>query len=860
MTDDELLRLIEKAVATGTPQLDLSYSGLTLLPPEVGRLRNLVSLDLCGNDLHALPPEIGQLRSLNQLDLRHNQLASLPRELGQLTKLRSLDLSDNRLVSLPAEIEAMTQLAFLDLRRNQLQVFPQVILRLLDLEELHLWGNPLANIPIEIEYLSRLSVLNLGRNAMTEVPPGVWHLKALERLTLDHTHVEAIPPEIRYLQGLAYLELHHSRLSTLPSEIGDLSRLLTLILHNNRITHLPHEIGRLRRLRQFDLHHNHLVSLPVEIGELNNLEVLDLSENPLPVPPEILARIDTPTAAMTYYLDHLDGRKRPLNEAKMILVGQGNVGKTSVVKRLLWDSFDRAEPKTQGIAIQPWHIRVNDAEIRLNVWDFGGQEIMHATHQFFLTKRTLYLLVYDSRLNEEENRLEYWLKIIQSFGGDSPIVIVGNKVDEQSLDLDQRGLQSKYPRIRAIVATSCVTGAGIDKLRARIAREVPRMPHIRDALLESWYAVKHEIETLQQDYIPYESYVEICKRHGVDDERSQRTLIGFLHDLGLVVSFQDDPRLEDTSILNPQWVTNGVYRILNDQSLLQKGGWLELDDLDHILDAAVYPPHRRQFILNVMRKFELCFPYEGPDGEQRYLIPDLLTKAAPASGHWDDVLAFEYHYNVLPSSIVSRFIVRMHPYVRRDLCWRSGTVVTDQGNEALILADREDKRVVIRVRGPEHTRRALLNIVRFHFETIHSSISGIQVEEKVPIPHHKGIVVDYQYLLDLEAMGEKSLIPPGLRARVEVRSLLEGVDLTKTQREAVRLRQILVDKFSWEELRTLCYDLAVDFDSLDSDTTLGKARELIAFLERRDRLEDVIWVGRQLRPDITWGSGPGRWV
>ena len=108
---------------------------------------------------------------------------------------------------------------------------------------------------------------------------------------------------------------------------------------------------------------------------------------------------------------------------------------------------------------------MDEQDIRLNIWDFGGQEIMHATHQFFLTKRSLYVLVLDSRLEEEENRLEYWLKIIQSFGEDPPIIIVGNKVDQQALDLDRNGLQTKYPTICAFVETSCAKDQGIDTLR-----------------------------------------------------------------------------------------------------------------------------------------------------------------------------------------------------------------------------------------------------------------------------------------------------------------------------------------------------------------------------------------------------------
>ena len=172
-----------------------------------------------------------------------------------------------------------------------------------------------------------------------------------------------------------------------------------------------------------------------------------------------------PATIFNYYLQHLTGQKKPLNEAKMLLVGQGSVGKTSLVKRLVENTFDPHENKTEGIDIKPWQVTVDAEEIRLNVWDFGGQEIMHATHQFFLTKRSLYLLVLDVRLSEEENRVEYWLKMIQSFGGESPIIIVGNKIDQQPLDLDRRGLQTKNEKnIKDFVEISCETGDGIEKL------------------------------------------------------------------------------------------------------------------------------------------------------------------------------------------------------------------------------------------------------------------------------------------------------------------------------------------------------------------------------------------------------------
>ena len=86
-----------------------------------------------------------------------------------------------------------------------------------------------------------------------------------------------------------------------------------------------------------------------------------------------------------------------LSEGKLILVGRGEVGKTSLVRRLAKNEFRGDEAKTQGINITNWPLQCGSDTLRLNVWDFGGQEIMHATHQFFLTERSLYLLVLSVR-------------------------------------------------------------------------------------------------------------------------------------------------------------------------------------------------------------------------------------------------------------------------------------------------------------------------------------------------------------------------------------------------------------------------------------------------------------------------------
>jgi len=399
---------------------------------------------------------------------------------------------------------------------------------------------------------------------------------------------------------------------------------------------------------------------------------------------------------------------------------------------------------------------------------------MHATHQFFLTRRTLYLLVLDARLNEAENRIDYWLQIIHSFGGGSPVIIVGNKVDQQPLDIDRAGLKNKYPAVKAIVETSCATGDGIADLRSAIVGQIPTLPHVFDQLLATWFEVKSQLEEMDADYIPHAQYTQICQKAGVEKEHSQRTLLGFLHDLGIVLHFPD-PRLETTNILNPEWVTQGVYRILNSHPLFQNGGVLSLDLLTQILGSKEYPRDKHIFIVDMMRKFELCYPFAGQD--HTYLVPDLLPKEERYTGEWDSALAFQVHYNVLPGSIISRFIVRMHRTIHQNTVWRTGVLLAHDGNHALVKADYAEDKIYVWVRGPVPGRRELLTRMREQLDAIHHTIRGLQTAEKIPLPGHPELPpVDYKWLRDLESLGEETFIPPGLRERISVRQLLDGVE------------------------------------------------------------------------------------
>jgi internalin A len=334
---------------------------------------------------------------------------------------------------------------------------------------------------------------------------------------------------------------------------------------------------------------------------------------------------------------------------------------------------------------------------------------MHATHQFFLTKRSLYIILIDAREGEGCGKLEYWLKTVQKFGDNAPVLVVVNKIDIHPLQLNRRVLQDKYKMIKGFLEISCKDSRGIDQLKEAIQRELAQLEHINDLLLISWFNVKQALEEKLEkkvDYLPYREFSQLCEEKEVPNQ-SQETLLNLLNDLGTIVYFAKDVHL-NTPILNPEWVTTGVYKIILDTALLDAKGILTIPDLRRILPEDRYPVDTHGYIIEMMRKFELCFAFD--DDQSTFLIPGLFAESVPPDIEFrQEGLLFNYQYDLLPSSIISRFIVHMKAYLQEGLYWRSGVklVSLDKDNQALVWADLEQKKIYITVTGKEQGRRYL---------------------------------------------------------------------------------------------------------------------------------------------------------
>ena len=279
---------------------------------------------------------------------------------------------------------------------------------------------------IEEARKSKATELDLSGERLSQLPESLWQLSQLQVLYLNGNQLTAVPEALGQLSQLQWLSLSGNQLTAVPEALGQLSQLEELDLSSNQLTDVPETFRRLTSLQALYLHGNEALNLPTEVLGPTRQDVNTKQIQPA-----------KPSDILEYYF-RVRGGRRPLNEAKLILVGRGAVGQTSIVQQLVEGRFDPNEKKTEGIQITEWPLRLHGHEdVRLHIWDFGGQEIMHATHQFFLTQRSLYLLVLNGREGGEDADADYWLKLITSFGGDSPVIVVLNKIKEHPLDLNR---------------------------------------------------------------------------------------------------------------------------------------------------------------------------------------------------------------------------------------------------------------------------------------------------------------------------------------------------------------------------------------------------------------------------------------
>jgi internalin A len=373
--------------------------------------------------------------------------------------------------------------------------------------------------------------------------------------------------------------------------------------------------------------------------------------------------------------------------------------------------------------------------VRLHVWDFAGQELTHGTHQFFLTERSIYVLVLDARADTQDADAEYWLRLIAAFGGDSPVIVALNKSDSKPFDVDRFALRERYPAARAFIETDCRSGLGLAELEREIRTTVAEMESVRQPFPGAWTATKNVFSRMKKNYVTFETFCEECKHNGVKKKEDQESLGRILHSLGIVLHYADDPRLRDTTVLKPHWVTESIYALLRLKEGPKSDGSLTIAEACEALPKE--KPEMVRYLIGLMRRFELCFPVDETD--ERWLVPELLPKFQPDLGkEWQaaDALRLRYKYKVLPEGLLPRFITRTYPLSADQVRWRAGVVLQSDDAKALVRAG--GSQVNAAIVGDAEGRQRLAKLIRNHFAHIHADLKGLEPEELVEVEGHPG--------------------------------------------------------------------------------------------------------------------------
>jgi len=438
----------------------------------------------------------------------------------------------------------------------------------------------------------------------------------------------------------------------------------------------------------------------------------------------------------------------------MLVVGQGGVGKTCLLRALRGEEFIKGLKTTHGIETNKLCFGRPDRpeiEMQLNTWDFGGQQIYHATHQFFLTNRSLYVLVWNARMGFEQCELYYWLDMIAARAPQSPILIVATHTDERRPGLPFAEIRQSYPNVvDEHFEVSNEIGEGIERLRQAIATEAAGLPLMGEPWPPDWTKVKEALRKKgrRRKYITPAELEDVMRKHKVTGFES-RVLTRFLHELGEIIYFGERNELKDTVILNSQWATQSISKVLESKEVQKGLGLFKREHMDKLWRAI--ESGMREYMLNLMEQFDLS--YRTLNDRDISIVVERLAYDPPPECHekWNSVpqpyreISMRFVLDkTMPAGVPTWFIARQHRFTT-NLHWRYGSLFIDheQRHWGLIEAYPHDRHLRLAVRGP--APQDFFALLRDGLELTLRRFEGLGVAKMVPCPGHDEKPCGYEF-------------------------------------------------------------------------------------------------------------------
>ncbi len=692
-----------------------------------------------------------------------------------------------------------------------------LICRLKNIKKLYLSKNQISDISA-LKSLKKITELYLTDNLINDISV-LCNLTLITEISLDFNQIKDISA-LKNLNHITYLSLWNNQINEI-SALKDLKRIRYLDLSDNMVN----KVTELSNIKYINLGNNQIndilalnslqttEELLLHNNQINDISPLitlykrkgfgaELENNPLKFPPKEIVELGK--EAINEYFEHAEKGTSILQEAKLIIIGEAGAGKTTFAKKIINSNAEMPKPEdtTLGIDVHNWLFsEIEEQKFNVKLWDFGGQDIYHGTHQFFFSKKSLYVLLADAR--EQRTDFNYWLNTVEQLTGkNSPLVIVFNKKQNRDWQLDDEyGLKRRFGNIiRNTINIDLSNSIKIPRLQKTIKNEITNLPQIGYILPNSWINIRYELNKINDKFISFKEFRTICNQNGIIRPQVIKIISKLFSNIGIFTHFvEEDTSLQDIIFLDSNWLTKTVYSLLDNDIVKKKQGEITRDDINEILKTDEIYFEIDKFV-ELLKKFSLIYKINGSNN---YIVPMHLKPGQPYK-QWKyseqkDIYKFRYLFdNYMPKGIMSRLIVALHPYIYNNkFVWTRGVNISNSMNKPDTYAEiietyGRENRFDIQIYGKN--QKDLLQRIIYHFDRILKPFTKLTHDKLVPCncdtcktsikPHF----YKYETLLKLSKYNKDTVRcekEPFLDAYVN--DLLEGINYTK-------LRNILANE------------------------------------------------------------------
>ena len=770
---------------TSLEELRLVNCNITELSSKISKLSKLKILNLENNKLEEVPSTIGTLSNLEELNLSQNSIKKLPNQFEKLQNLINLNLSKNKEIEINESLFKFRRLEFLNLGFTNVEKVVDRINEFSYLKELSLSGNEIDEISESLVTLEKLEKLWLDNNLIKEIPENIELLKSLKVLDLRFNEIEKISKRIMNLnlnelflknnpflifeelssvnwkqsltelfnihedyQEFKKIDLSDLGLTYIPDlsyfkdiEVLDLSRnkiedILEKEKDDDGIFYIKENIYKVTeslQLKELNLSSNNISEIPKELLTLTNLAKLNLEYNPVSQIKGFTLN-ESPKEIIEFLLLNQEKELVALNEAKLLVVGDENAGKSSLVERMVKNQFNLQYNSTQGIDISHYPLSSDiirsycfdsyvEPNIKVNIWDFAGQEITYQVHNLFMSKESLYLLVIDGQ--KEDNIVENfdWLESISANADNPPVIIVITKHENnRSHEIDEARYREEFPNIEAIHYVSAKENIGFCELKQSVLLSISRFG--KQKIPSDYEEVKNKIEEKKTEKLKQEKYMlsaddfdDICEKSNLFEERDNiRTIF---NDIGVLIGLNND----DMHVVNPSKMIDKIYKIIRSKEIADNG------ELDVKKDNDRHYTWIMQFLLKNKIAFEL--------DDSKVMIPSRLSVKRPerfskSSYMREDKvygLNFRYRYKRFKKGIFFDFLIQvLNVDEIKPTYWANGITLNFDEFKVAVLASKVDRTIDIHISKESEESKIFLTKIRKILERINREHRGV-IEE-----------------------------------------------------------------------------------------------------------------------------------